>query len=458
MGETNASRADVARLFGRAAFGATSRDLDAFTGQPYETVVDAILVRPDANLRTVQPDEATRTNLAQTARYNIDQCQRWWMERMRNGLYPVEERMTLFWHDHFATGFGPTPFARALMLQNQTIRTHALGNFRDLCNALTVDCSMLEWLNGEQNAVIRSGSTFIRRVNENYAREFFELFTLGVQPQVYQEYDIEQSARAFTGWTCYSTDAAANDAPNASRFTLNRHDRDQKVVLGTPVGGPGTDEANEYKAITDIALAQPVAPYFVAYKLVQNFGYEPVVVDRDVLVQTDPLVAKVATALQQTNWDLKAGLRAMLVADEWRYATLQRVRQPVELIAHAAKALRVTADDADLRVLAQRMGQLLFQPPNVAGWPNNRAWLSQSTMIARYDLGIRLFPKWGLKATSPAPADLAGWASLLGVAGWSATTTAAVNNYLAARPGATADVKKTAVLTLLLCSPDWQVM
>jgi uncharacterized protein (DUF1800 family) len=456
VGSPTASRADVARLFGRAAFGITGTDLDQYTGQPYADLVSKLVDIPDQPVR-VYLDEVKRTQLETNGEFNIEECERWWLERMRSTLWPLEERMTLFWHDHFATGYGPDPFARSMMKQNQTLRVNALGNYRTLCNAVTLDPAMLQYLSGTESYVSPGpNATTVRRVNENYGREFFELFTLGVIPQVYTEADMKESARALTGWVAYSSDGASG--ANAAAFNVNRHDRDVKTVLGAAVGGPGTDEPNEYKRITDIALAQPVASRYLAFKLVAHFAYLPQVTN--LLNDTDPLVTKVAASLRATDWNVKEAVRTMLLADEFRYST-PRVRMPAELVAHGCKALNISADEnvyPQFWLLAQKAGQEVFRPPNVAGWPYDKAWLSQTKTLARYDLAATLYSKWTLKITGPASNDLAGWAKLLGLAALSPTTTNAVNAYLTANALQTEAVKKAAVFILVATSPDWQVM
>jgi uncharacterized protein (DUF1800 family) len=456
VGSPTATRADVARLYGRAAFGITGTELDLYTGQPYADLVNRLVDIPPQPVRA-QTDEVKRTQLETNADFNIDECERWWLERMRSSLYPLEERMTLFWHDHFATAYGPDPFARSMMKQNQTLRVNALGNFRTLCNAVTLDPAMLQYLSGTESYVSPGpGGTWQRHVNENYGREFFELFTLGVIPQVYTETDMKESARALTGWVAYSSDGASG--VNAATFNINRHDRGVKTVLGTTIGGPGTDEANEYQQIVNIALAQSVCSRYIAWKLVAHFAYLPQVTN--LLADSDPLVTKVAATLRATDWTIKEAVRTMLLADEFRYSA-PRVRMPAELVAHGCKALNISADEnvyPQFWLLAQRAGQEVFKPPNVAGWPYDKAWLSQTKALARYDLAVTLYSKWTLKPTSPASNDLAGWAKLLGLAGLSQTTTNAVNAYLAARASSTEAIKKAGVFILIATSPDWQVM
>src|SRR5688500_6507159 len=153
------SRQEVSRLFARVAFGATAADLDTWTGQPYTALVDHLLNIPALDGRAPTVDEVERTYLESAANGQgfgirigsfpqyIPEATTWWIERMRTTPYPLEERMVLFWHDHFATAYlFPYPDASLLMYQNQTMRRHALGNFRALVAAMTIDPAMLYWL------------------------------------------------------------------------------------------------------------------------------------------------------------------------------------------------------------------------------------------------------------------------------------------------------------------------
>ena len=445
---TVSTRADVARLFGRAAFGATAADLDRWTGQPYEAAVEHLLAVPAIDGRPLSLDEAKRALLENGTVGILDEAQRWWLERMRITAYPLEERLTLLWHDHFATAYRIEggPYAYDLVAQNQVLRRHALGNFRTMCEDVTVDTAMIIWLDAEDSTR--------RAVNENYAREFFELFTLGVRPQRYTETDIREAARAFTGWI-------RDSSTHRGRFQTANHDSNPKVILGRPVGNLG---ANEYKEVVDIAVDQLVAPLFVAGKLVTGLAYE--VRSQDLIADPDPLVNKVAAALAP-NWDLKAGVRALLLADEFRYADPatghQLVRSPVELVVHIAKALGFSLDSTAVLQVLRRMAQVPFEPPNVGGWPGGEHWLTTATTIARYDWGVTANGQFNAaspltKTALPASGDLAGWVRRLGLAGLNPNTEAAVGSYLASRATAAEAEKQTGVMILLASSPDFGVM
>jgi uncharacterized protein (DUF1800 family) len=452
MADPVASRADVARLFGRAAFGASAAQLDQWQGKPYSSVVDHLLTIPDPATRNPATDDVTR-QVAEVG-HNLQLAQSWWMGRMQTTPWPLEERMVLFWHDHWATSIGSeAATVMLLMRQNQTLRLHALGSFRTMCEELTLDPAMLIWLSGSVNT--------LERPNENYAREFFELFTLGTIPQVYGEHDIRESARALTGWNA--------DMTGLKRFYAAKHDTGTKTVLGRTI----TDAGDlEYKAIVDAALSQPVAPKFVAYKLVQSFAYVPTT--RDLFADPDPLVDVVANALAGSGWSIRQAVRALLLSDHFRYAdpSLERqvVRQPAELVVHGAKAAGIAADDPALPKVIAAAGQSLFEPPNVGGWPVGRGWLSTTTAIARYGIPvalakIRTQTLEALRPVLPPSSDVASganaWARHMGLAALHPTTLAALKSYVSVRKGqagATEIELQDGILSLLMSSPDWEVM
>jgi uncharacterized protein (DUF1800 family) len=454
-----ATRADVAHLFGRAAFGATERDLDLWTGQEYATVVDA-LFPPDPALAIVGPDDATYAQLATTrGNTNVRQAQAWWMERMRTAAWPLIERMTLFWHDHFATALDGPPFVDHLVMQNQTIRQHATGDLKALLNAITIDAATLHWLDGVNNRV--------NAINENYGREFFELFTLGTIPQVYTETDIKQAARAFTGWT-------VNPTTQLGQYQAARHDTGSKTVLGRTWTDKGADD---YKEVTEAAIAQAAFRYFIAYKLVLNFGYVPTVTN--LLLRQDPLINKVRDALVQNAntgaFNIAPAVKAMLKATEWRraYQTpgAMGVRQPIECTVHAAKILGVKLDAQANNALIQdhinaasKAGQALFQPPNVGGWPAGKKWLAHTTNLARYESVNRAWYRWSLQNANtrtalPASADFSAWTAFMGLDSLRNNTLTQVVSYLTdPRTPAAEATRQQNVFVLLGTSPDWQVM
>jgi uncharacterized protein (DUF1800 family) len=454
-----ATRSDVARLFGRAAFGATRALLDTWTGQPYETVVDSLF--PPLTGRLPQGDEAERT-AAEHYTTTTNLAQMWWMERMRSTPYPLEERMTLFWHDHFATAYLNPPDMGYLMVQNQTLRQYALGSFRDLANAVTVDPAMLFWLNGITN--------YNGGVNENYARELLELFTLGVLPQVYTETDIREAAKALTGWN-------VNTGLRQATFVQARHTLGTKQFLGRTIGGyPAGDARNatEYREVIEAALAHDegrTCARFLAYKLVLSFGYQP----DEANLAADPLIAAVAESFRAGGlFDIRAAVRTLLLHPDWRYSSPDAghdlVRSPVELLIHAGKILGQpcsayggTTQVNPINLAAPKAGQALFVPPSVAGWPNGLGWLSQTTVLARYEILNVMFTAFRgeqrhLVTPPPASSDIDGWTAYMGLASLTSDTVLRLREYLES-PGTTVELDKQASMFVLLgASPDWQVL
>ena len=443
MSSDAATREEIARLFGRAAFGATPADLDAWTGKPYADAVNHLVDFPASGSRLPATDDARREAQQEGGRQGTDLTgsRSWWLERMRTTQYPLEERMTLLWHGHFATSLrDPYPDVALLMVQNETMRRNALGNFRDLVVAMTLDPAMLEWLDGSRNT--------IPVPNENYGRELMELFTLGKYPQVYSESDVRDAARALTGWTL-------NPFTREVKFQPTLHDVGLKTVLGTRIADQG---AAEYTALIDVVLAQPVAPLFVAYKLVANLAYG--VTATNLLTQADPLVARVAGVLRSSGWNIREAVRTLLLSDEFRTgdgaARRQLVRSPTEIVVAAGKVLNVSLEDASVLSAMHAMGQPLFAPPNVGGWPVGTAWLSPSTELGRYALAAAL----QLKApnTLPASGDLDGWAHFMGLGALSPPTVSALQRFLADQHAVAEKDRQAGVLILLLTSPDWMVI
>lgn len=463
MSET-ATRADVCRLFGRAAFGATPADITAWEGQPYEAMVDSLFPPgpPGTVGRLPEVDDAEEA----VQDYNTNdpgQAQRWWLERMRVGRYPLEERLTLFWHDHFATAYTGTPDVGTVMGQNRTFRANAFGSFRTLANAITVDAAMLIWLNGISN--------YVDGVNENYAREFLELFTLGMVPQAHTETDVREAAKAFTGWV-------ANSITHKGEFVPGRHDTSVKTVLGRSIGGHASgspEEALEYQEVLEAALAHDggrTTARFIAYKLVLDLGYVP---DRTNL-DNDPLVSDVAAALRADDkWDLKAAVRTLLLHPDWRDAPRgtghDLVRSPIEVTVHATKALGFPSPDAYTSLLwpqvvlpvLERAGHMPLVPPNVGGWPNGLNWLTQTTALARYDLLNTLVTylhnmAWELVEPLPPSGDLDAWATYMGLPGFTTNTKLHLQDYLADPQTADEVQKQIGMFILVGSSPDWQVM
>jgi uncharacterized protein (DUF1800 family) len=349
--------ADVAHLLRRAGFGGTQAEIDALTPLDLPAIVDQLLDF------TPNPADTPPASLGSTTIGDWEQVvhlQQWWMDRMRTVPRPLQEKLTLFWHGHFATGQEKVNSARDMYDQNKLFRSDGLGSFENLVQKMSVQVAMLIYLDNEPNA---KGSP-----NENFARELLELFTLGVNQ--YTQEDIVAAARA---WTGHNVDY--NVSPRAYRFYSTRHDYTDKTFMGTTQNWDGPD------IITRVLTVEPqrsIAARFVAKKLWTFFAYP-----NPSNATLDPIVAEfVASSL-----DIRTVLRAIFLHPDF-YSTTARqglVRTPVEWVVACLKALGFTAAQTNPQWWMEHMGQQLFYPPNVAGWKNNAYWLNSTALWARAD-------------------------------------------------------------------------
>jgi uncharacterized protein (DUF1800 family) len=286
----------------------------------------------------------------------------WWADRMLNTRRPLEEKMTLFWHGHFATSEDKVRDARKMLLQNQTFRRLATGNFRDLMIAVAKDPAMLAYLDAGVNV---KGAP-----NENFAREIMEIFTMGVGH--YTETDIREGARAFTGWN--SDDLTFVVHPE-------QHDATPKAFLGRTSNFDGVD-------VIDAILAQSATADFIAAKLYRYFV-------RDDL---DPaLQSRLGAVFRNAHYELKPLLRTIFLSrDFYSQASIgTHIKSPVELVISTYKKLGATAIPGipDFNETTEAMGQALFWPPTVAGWAGGRSWITLGLLLDRGNFALDvLFP------------------------------------------------------------------
>ncbi len=281
-----------------------------------------------------------------------------WIQRMAN---PSEsallEKMCLFWHGHFACITKGSGIANA---QLNTIRKHALGNFGDLVHAMAKDVSMIRFLNNQQNRK--------QKPNENFARELMELFTIGRGN--YSENDIKEAARAFTGWS--------SNLKGEFVFRKYQHDFGSKTFMGKTGNFNGED-------IIKIILEQPETATFITRKIYRFFVNEKI---------DETRIQRLSQSFFASNYDIKELLYSIFTSD-WFYAPENvgvKIKSPVELIAGIIRTLQVTFDDSLTLVFIERaLGQVLFHPPNVAGWPGGKTWIDNSTLMLRLNLVGFLF-------------------------------------------------------------------
>jgi uncharacterized protein (DUF1800 family) len=285
----------------------------------------------------------------------------WWLREMLTTPSPLTERMTLFWHNHFVSSQQKVKYSQLMYRQNMLLRQQSLGNFGTLLHAVSKDPAMLIYLDNANN---RKGAP-----NENFAREVMELFTLGEGH--YTEQDIKEAARAYTGWSI---------EPETGEYKWRPfiHDDGVKTVLGKSGNFSGDD-------VLDILLAQPACAEFIVTKLWREF----------ISPDPDPAeVKRIAKRFRDSHYEIKVALRELFLSNafwnEKNRGTL--VKSPVELIVGSLKQFNFTYDDPlPFTFAVAQLGQNLFSPPNVKGWPGGDAWINSSTLLARKATLERLF-------------------------------------------------------------------
>jgi len=298
-------------------------------------------------------------------REQMGAIQRWWLKRMIETGRPLEEKLTLFWHGHFATGYRTIEDSWHMLQQNQLYRKHAAGSFSELCFAVIRDPAMLKYLDNDEN---RRSSP-----NENLARELMELFVLG-EGHDYTESDIKEGARALTGYS-FEDDAFV--------FRANQHDDGPKKILGKTGNFDGDD-------FLRIILARPVASEFICWKLYRFFVNDlPGTPDKD----TQGFILKLAKELRERDYNLKPVLKQLFKSEHFydsaNVAAL--IKSPVQLIVQTVRSLRTPVRSLNaLNSACDLMGQDLFYPPNVKGWDGGRAWINTSTLFVRHNVVIYL--------------------------------------------------------------------
>jgi len=363
-------------LLNRTSFAAGPAEIEAFAVLTREQAVDRLLswTQPPVTpppAWTSAPFESPRRfrNMSAEERKlavrdifeKSFELQSWWLTEMLVTPSPLTERMTLFWHNHFVSSVRKVRSPQLMYRQNVLLRRHALGDFAGLLRAVARDPAMVVYLDSASN---RKGNP-----NENFAREVMELFTLGEGH--YTEQDVKEAARAFTGWSL---------DPDTGEFLFRRlvHDDGLKTVLGRTGKLDGGD-------VLGILLAQPQTAEFIVAKLWREF----------VSPQPDAAeVRRIARLFRESGYDIATAVRALLVADAF-YASHNRaalIKSPVDLVVGTLRQFQfATGDVLPFVLTANQLGQALFAPPNVKGWPGGEAWINSTTLLARKTFLERLF-------------------------------------------------------------------
>jgi uncharacterized protein (DUF1800 family) len=381
----------VAHLHRRAGCGASWGELRRDLKAGVKASVDRLLKPRAATSDERDALEALRQGVVESG--DSERLKAWWLYRLLWDPDPLREKLTLFWHGHFATSLRKVNSVSMMLGQNETLRKHALGNFDQLVTAMVTDPAMLIWLDG-------AGSVK-KKPNENFAREFLELFTLGIGN--YTEKDIREGARAFTGWV--RVGGYGFGQTPSFRFDPAQFDDGSKTFLKKTGAWKPAD-------IVRITLEQPACAEFLCkklYKFLVSEAKEP----------SAELLKPLAAELRQSKYSI-AHVAGIILRSKHFYSAAayrQRIKGPVEFSAALVRTLDVPRGDVRLLALAvalDRQGQELFAPPNVKGWDGGKAWVTSTTVLERGNWVSRLVlgdDNLGMK-----PFDVAGWAKRSGVA------------------------------------------
>jgi uncharacterized protein (DUF1800 family) len=368
----------MAHLLRRAGFGTSREELEAYAARPYEEVVEEL----------IHPETMPDMDDDLLARYyphlgaNIDNPQGWngrWIWRMVNSKRPLEEKMALFWHHVFATGWTKSEHTPTMVRHIDMLRRNGLANFRTLLLDLSRDPAMIYWLDNNENHA--------RSINENYGREILELFSMGIGN--YTETDIKECARAFTGWTFEQAIPLYPYGHYDSHFVYNErdHDNGEKTFLGVTGNHNGED-------IINIIAQQEATARFVSRHLYNFFvADEQQVPAWSVTDPVDPeAIAILMKAFRDNDADIRAVMRVLFNSDFFKAARFTRVKAPIELVAgviklagtHRGVEPGLTAFDGATRV----MGQTLMDPPTVEGWHTGKEWIDGGTLTERINFAV----------------------------------------------------------------------
>jgi uncharacterized protein (DUF1800 family) len=342
----------VSHLYRRAGFGATSSELHAAAKlSPAEAVEQLMSAQEPESFQAEMKSLAD----AALATGNVKQLSAWWAYRMLCTPAQAIEKLTLFWHGHFATSAEKVTQAELMRNQNELLRRFAFGHFGELLLEVSRDAAMLVYLDSATNRKAHP--------NENYAREIMELFCLGEGN--YSETDIRELARCFTGWEVRRGEF---------RFNRFQHDNAPKSILGQTGDFSGEDGVR-------IVLEQKTAPEFLVSKLIRYLVMDEPAADPE-------LIAPLAKELQESGMQIRPVIRRILNSQLF-YSPLsigRKVRSPVELAIGLLRSLEGTTNSFELADAMHQVGQGLLYPPSVKGWDGGRTWINSSTLLGRSNL------------------------------------------------------------------------
>lgn len=363
---------DARHLLARTGFGGTPDEIRQWSAWDRGTAVATMLDHATTSAVTAPPTWINRLPPAPAERKRMDQAEKkafreerkeeaqelkaWWYRELLATPSPLTERMTLFWHNHFTSSFQKVKWPPFLYRQNVLFRSQALGSFRELLSAVARDPAMLLYLDTQQNQKDRP--------NENFARELFELFTLGEGH--YSEQDIKEAARCFTGWH-------VDRRTGSFRMNQGQHDHGIKRLFGRT--GPFTGDD-----VLRVTLEQSHVAVHLTQKLWKEFVSD----------QPAPQeIERLADLFRRSDYRMKPLLQAILTTPQF-WADENRgvlIKSPVELLTGTMRLFNLSLPDRMVLVRAgRRLGQDLFDPPNVKGWPGGTRWITTATLPARWQI------------------------------------------------------------------------
>ena len=423
-------RLEIARLFHRTGFGPKPGEFAAALSAGVASTRSKVL-SPPSTVSFVTPPALTDlgprpapnspavVDFSQQLRYQNQLLFMWWLDEMVTSPHTLQEKMTWFWHGHWATSIGKVNYALPMFNQNVTMRKFALGNFKDFAKAMFSDGALQVWLDGQENTV--------KAPNENFSREMMELFTLGVNR--YTETDVKELARAFTGYQVSRSSGVVT-------FNARRRDAAAVTVLGkTAVMSP--------EEVIDHLVSQDNSALFIAERIWYRF-----VSSQEPLPQNHPMVKAFA------NRDLSALMNSLIESSAFSQEKNSMVKSPIEWFVGLCRALAITPSQlpspTKLYNSLEMLSQVPFSPPNVGGWPADQAWLSSASAQFRVSFATSIIGQANLDELTAIslvkrPAYLA---DLLGVVEWSTRTSYAMR--------AVRDNPQK-LLIIAACSPEYVV-
>lgn len=366
-----------------------------------------------------EPNTPEVITFARQMRSQSEAIEIWWLDQMVATNKPLQEKMVWFWHGHWATSIGKVNYPMPMLLQNQTFRKYAVGNFNDFAKAMFMDGALQIWLDGGDNTV--------KAPNENLSREMMELFLLGVNR--YSEADVKELARAFTGYQ-------VSRSSGAITFNVNRRDTKSVTVLSKSAAMTPED------AITHL-VSQPNCAQFIAERIWYRF-----ISSQAPLPAGHPMISAFA------GRDMSALLASLVNGSDLSNPQYEMVKSPVEWFIGVCRALSLTPSKLDsftkLHGYLDKLSQVPFSPPNVGGWPADEAWLSSASAQFRITFATWLVGQADLSAIAEQiPAARAAYlADLLAVPEWTPRTSFALREVRDVIPR---------LVILAICSPEYVV-